>query len=98
MKDPAQQVEVVYAVPERQMVVPVDWYKGLTVERAVQQSGLLRQFPEITLHPDRVGVFGERQPLDHVLEPGDRVELYRPLEMTPTAARRLRAETRKKAR
>jgi putative ubiquitin-RnfH superfamily antitoxin RatB of RatAB toxin-antitoxin module len=39
----------------------------------------------------RVGIFGQRVALDHRLSPGDRVEIYRPLEVDPKEARRRRA-------
>lgn len=86
-----QTVEVVYALPDRQVIVSIPWQVALTIEQAVTQSGLLEQFPAYSLVEGRVGVFGLRQPLDHKLEPGDRVELYRPLVMSPNDARLQRA-------
>lgn len=39
-----------------------------------------------------VGIFGEVCARDRLLEPGDRVELYRPLRVDPKSARRARAQ------
>jgi len=38
-----------------------------------------------------IGVFAQRRPVAWVLRDGDRVEIYRPLELDPKAARRRRA-------
>ena len=39
-----------------------------------------------------VGVFGRVAGMDHVLEAGDRVEIYRPLAADPKVSRRQRAK------
>jgi putative ubiquitin-RnfH superfamily antitoxin RatB of RatAB toxin-antitoxin module len=41
-----------------------------------------------------VAVYGDRVSGDRPLEPGDRVELYRPLQIAPREARRQRAGSR----
>lgn len=61
-----------------------------TVLQALQQSGLLLQFPEID-HPQvLVGVWGRQVKLDQCLRDLDRVEIYRPLRVDPKVARRER--------
>jgi hypothetical protein len=40
--------------------------------------------------PWKVGVWGQLRTLDHVLRDRDRVEIYRPLQIDPKDARRLR--------
>ena len=42
-----------------------------------------------------VGVFSQLVTLDHVLSEGDRVEVYRPLAISPAERRRQRAAQRK---
>ena len=42
----------------------------------------------------QVGVFGRPVAMDRILQSHDRVEVYRPLEMSPKEARRLRAKRR----
>lgn len=85
-------VEVVYATRERQVLVALDVEPGCTVQEAIARSGLDREFPGMQVDPDALGVFGRKVPPDHVLSPGDRVEIYRPLVADPKEARRKRAE------
>ncbi len=89
-------IEVVYALPDQQVVIPIECCLPVTIGQAIQQSGILLQFPEIVLEDDSVGVFGLRQPLDYQLEPDDRVEIYRSLYLSPTQARKMRAESRRR--
>jgi putative ubiquitin-RnfH superfamily antitoxin RatB of RatAB toxin-antitoxin module len=58
------------------------------------------EFPEIDLATAPMGIFSkiEPSPSTRILQPGDRVELYRPLELDPKEARRLRAERAKAKR
>lgn len=92
------EVEVAYARPDVQVVVPVRMRPGATLEDAIRASGILERFPEIDLRRHRLGVFGELARPDRVLECGDRVEIYRPLSADPKAARKQRATRRPKAR
>jgi len=89
-------IEVVYALPDEQRVVTIECEPPVTIEQAIRQSGLLETHPEIELEDDRVGIFGHRYALDHLLEDEDRVEIYRPLYMSPTEARKMRAASRKR--
>ena len=91
-------IEVVYALPEQQMVVTLECQPPVTIAEAIHKSAILQQFPEIQLTDDMVGVFGERQPLDYRLKDQDRVEIYRPLYLSPTEARKIRAEKRRQRR
>lgn len=84
-------IEVTYARADRQVVVALEVEEGCDVATAISRSGLLQAFPEIVLERGVVGVFGRIVPLDEPLEPGDRVEIYRPLQLSPREARRLRA-------
>ncbi|MGR9108109.1 MAG: RnfH family protein [Gammaproteobacteria bacterium] len=86
-------VEVAYALPERQVLLPLDLEPGSTVRSAIEISGILEQFPEIDLARNCVGIFGTVCALDQKLGPGDRVEIYRPLHQDPKDARRRRAAT-----
>ncbi len=84
-------VEVVYATPEEQCVIAIDVTPPMTIREAIEESGILERFKEIVLTNENVGVFAYRLPLDHLVEDGDRIEIYRSLEMSPTEARRIRA-------
>ncbi|MDH4133913.1 MAG: RnfH family protein [Gammaproteobacteria bacterium] len=85
-------VDVVYATPACQIEKTVILPRGSSVETAIRASGLLKEFPEISLTVNRVGIFGEVVALDSSLDDGARVEIYRPLIADPKEARRLRAK------
>src|SRR3569623_857885 len=67
---------------------------GTTIAQAIERSGVLRQFPEIDLAHNKVGVFGKLADLNTPLRAGDRVEIYRVLIAAAKALRRQRAERR----
>lgn len=85
-------VEVVCAMPERQLLYRVSLPAGSTALQAVQQSGILRELPEVAFDPSRLGIFSRRVEADELLKDGDRVEIYRPLTIDPKDARRRRAK------
>jgi len=86
------QVEVAYALPERQVILPLSVPPGTSVEDTIKRSGILERFPEIDLTQQKVGVFSKLTKLDAVLRDKDRVEIYRPLIADPKEVRRKRAE------
>ena len=83
-------IEVVYALPERQTLLKLDVPSGATVGSALLASGILTLHPEIDVATQRVGIFGQFVPHDHVLAAGDRIEIYRPLVADPKAGRHAR--------
>ncbi len=84
-------VEVAFALPDEQAIIPLEARRGATVEEAIRQSGILQRFPMIDLSRNKVGIFGKPSKLNAELHPGDRVEIYRPLIADPKEARRKRA-------
>ncbi len=84
-------VEVAYALPNKQIIIPVKVNEGVTAEAAIMASGVLKQFPEIDLSVNKIGVFGKLTKLDTPLRHLDRVEIYRPLIADPKEVRRQRA-------
>lgn len=88
------EVEVVFTLLDEQEVIAVPLEAPCTVREAVQRSGILDRHPEIDLDQNPLGIFGRRRPPDWVIEDQDRVEIYRPLQMSPVEARRLRAKKR----
>lgn len=88
-------VEVAYTRPDKAFCIPVTLSPGATVLDAIRQSGLLQQCPEIDLEQNRVGVFGRLCDPGEPLRSGDRVEVYRPLQVDPKEARRRRVEKRR---
>jgi len=88
--DSAITVELVYALPERQMLVVLTVPRDTTAHDAVVRSGLLLSHPEIDTMRG-IGIFGKRVPPETILKNGDRIEIYRPLTADPKEARRRRA-------
>lgn len=84
-------VEVAYALPTQQVILPVKVPVGTNAEAAIQASGVLAKFPEIDLAVNKIGVFGKLSKLDAELRHLDRVEIYRPLIADPKEVRRQRA-------
>lgn len=84
-------VEVAYARPDRQLIVPVEAPEGATLEQVIIQSGIQEQFPEIQIQTAKVGVFGKLSKLSAIARPGDRIEIYRPLLADPKEVRKRRA-------
>ena len=76
-------IAIVYANPKRQFWTTVDLPEGSKVQDAIDRSSVLRQFPEIDLATQKVGVFSKVVGLDSPLEDGDRIEIYRPLTADP---------------
>lgn len=85
------QVEVAYALPDVQVILPVDVEEGATLRQAIERSGVLNRYPEIDLAVNKVGVFGRLAKLDETLRARDRVEIYRPLIADPKEVRKQRA-------
>jgi uncharacterized protein len=83
--------EVAYGRMDEQALLLVEADSPLTVEQAIERSGIQRRFPEIDLSQYKVGIFGKAVKLDAVLTEGDRVEIYRPLIADPKEARKKRA-------
>ena len=90
------EVEVAYALSNQQFLRRLKMPSGSTVRQAIVQSGVLSKFPEIDMESVEVGIFSQPAGLGDPLNSGDRVEIYRSLILSPTDARRLRAERQKR--
>jgi putative ubiquitin-RnfH superfamily antitoxin RatB of RatAB toxin-antitoxin module len=86
-------VEIAYARPDDQLIIPLETEQPLTAEEAIRRSGILQRFPEIDLQVNKIGIFGRLVALDQPLQAGDRVEIYRKLIADPKQARRRRAQS-----
>lgn len=84
-------ISVVYALPEGQVVRELELPEGATAAAALHKSGLLQEFPGIDPAVTPIGIYGNVISGETVLEPGDRVEIYRPLKAEPKTTRRLRS-------
>ncbi|UEL22467.1 RnfH family protein [Pseudomonas fluorescens] len=87
------EIEVVYAAEDRQVLLAVTVPAGTSLRAAVQASGIAAQFPGLVVADCPLGIFGKVvADVDaQAVQPGDRIEIYRPLLADPKEVRRLRA-------
>jgi len=94
MAEPADvAVTVVYpASVTQQCVFDITLADGSTLRDAITACGILERCSDLDVATMTVGIYGQIAGMDQPLVAGDRVEIYRPLTMAPTAARRQRAK------
>ena len=85
------QIEIAYATPDRQMILEQTVDADTSPRDAVIRSEIDVYFPEIDKENCDIGIFGKAIRPDHVLENGDRIEIYRPLIADPKEVRKQRA-------
>ncbi len=85
---PSVSVEVVFAVPERQVLLSIDVPEGSTVAEVIALSGMAAQFPDAGLESLPVGIWGRVVARSRIVANGDRVEIYRTLPEDPKRIRR----------
>ena len=91
-------IEVAYALPDEQRIIPLEVNEGIELIDAVKQSGILDEFPDIDIEQSKVGIFGKLKKANTALREGDRVEIYRKLIADPKQVRKERAEQGKQTR
>ncbi|AXH64657.1 RnfH family protein [Providencia huaxiensis] len=91
-------IEVTYALPEKQFLLSVKVKEGSTIEEAILASGILALRDDIDLKKNKIGIYSRPAKLTDLVQDGDRVEIYRPLIADPKELRRKRAEKSKEAK
>ena len=91
-------VEVAYATPQKQAIIELQVAAGTTALDAARQSGISERFGGIDLDNAKMGIFGKVAAPTQVLQAGDRVEVYRPLQADPKEVRKGRAARAKERR
>lgn len=93
-------VELAYALPDRQVLLPLEVAYGTTARELALSGGLAQAFPGLDLECAPLGIFGKAvaRPEQRVLEDGERVEVYRPLLADPKDVRKQRAARLKAGR
>ncbi|SUA16826.1 RnfH family protein [Neisseria lactamica] len=86
------EIEIVYGLPDRQVLKTMQLAEGTTVRAAALKSGLDEIFTDLDLHSAPLGIFGKAVKDDTPLRDGDRIEVYRPLLIDPKEARRKRVQ------
>ena len=90
-------VMVCHAARDEVFLKPLEVACDATLGDAIRASGVLQAFPQLDLGTCRVGVFGKLRPLETQVQPGDRIEIYRPLIADPKAARQRRVAHKRAA-
>ena len=84
-------VEVVYSPASREVdITALELAEGATVLHALRESRLLERHPQLDLATAKVGIWGRVAALSQAVREGDRVEVYRALQVDPKEARRQR--------
>lgn len=89
-------IELIYATLASQELLHLEVPDGSDIAACIELSEIKSQHPEIDLSQMQVGIFSQIKPLTYVVQEGDRIEIYRPLQADPKAVRRMRAEAAKK--
>jgi putative ubiquitin-RnfH superfamily antitoxin RatB of RatAB toxin-antitoxin module len=86
-------IEVCYALPDKQQIIPLKVSEGTTVYEAAKLSGIESQFAGLDLEIAKMGVFGKviAKPKQTLINEHERIEIYRPLIADPKEVRKARA-------
>lgn len=84
-------IEVVYPLPDEQILFTARVSDGATIREGVMASGVLEHYPELDIEALKVGIFGKLATLKTPLRAKDRIEIYRPLIADPKEVRKQRA-------
>jgi len=93
MTEKSASVEITYATSQRQVLFELTVAVGQSVGQVIDESGIYAEFPNQGLEAADVGVWGHPVERSRAVCDGDRIEIYRPLQMEPREARRLLAES-----
>jgi uncharacterized protein len=80
--------EVIYALPNEVYSVSASVDFPATVEEAINASGIKARVPALVIGESPVGIFGRIVKWSDAVSDGDRIEIYRPLTLSPMEARR----------
>ena len=83
-------VEIAWSEPATQRCITIDVPEGCTAGEAIRLASLSENH---SIDAEEIGIYAKKCSFETILKPGDRVEVYRPLLLSPTEARRLRAAT-----
>lgn len=93
---------------QRQHYMTLQVSSGTTLHEALTQAGWLLQFSDLAAWCEQVidiktpkakrwhvGIYAQKQPLSYVLQPFDRIEVYRSLSADPMSQRKSRGIQKK---
>lgn len=88
---PTVSVTLVYSSKAREVLeLVLQLEQGSTVSQAIHASKVLHSIPERDLQVLELGIWAKKVASTHILQDGDRIELYRQLSVDPKVARRER--------
>ena len=87
-------VEFIYALPRKIFQHSCDVAVGSVLQDVLASLQCIGEWK--IKQPMECAVYGQRVTMDYILQDGDRVEILRPLILSPMEARRLRAEKARK--
>ena len=91
VQHPVINITLVYSpAPRQTRQWQLDLAVGSTVSQAVLQSGVLQEFPDLSLENLKLGIWGKKCSVHQTLADSSRIEIYRPLRVDPKVARRER--------
>ena len=83
-------VQVSYADSKTSILLTVQVKPETTIREAIELSGIQKISNKIKPVEGLVGIFSEIKPLDTFVKKDDRIEIYRPLAVSPKEARQNR--------
>ncbi len=86
------EVEIIYAGHQKIYHYVLDVHSPCSVKDVFFQSNMKHHFLENDFETLKFGIFSKRVTADTPVKVGDRIEIYRCLEIDPKTARRKRAE------
>lgn len=88
-------IEYVLALPNEQLQEYQMIEEGSALKDALS-SFALDEKAKAMIESPIYGIFNQSVDLDYILQNGDRIEVYRPLQIDPKTARAIRAERKRK--
>jgi putative ubiquitin-RnfH superfamily antitoxin RatB of RatAB toxin-antitoxin module len=82
------EVELVFALPDRQVLRTLVVAADANVREVIRDSNIQAEFVDVEIGNLSIGIWGTEVAPDQILKQGDRIEIYRPLELEPREARR----------
>ncbi len=89
-------IEIAYATPRKQLILELEVEPGTEPREAVMQSDIERHFPDLDKAHADLAIWGKVVRPGQQLQPGDRIEILRPLIADPKEVRKRRAAEGKK--
>lgn len=84
-------VSIVYATAQKQWLKELHVPRGTSAKELIDQSGFLAEIVDLqdSVAEDlNIGIYSQKASMEHLLEEGDRLEIYRALTADPKEVRR----------